>query len=396
MLAGMNGVIISGDLFNLFVFLEVASISSYALVAFGTRGEEVEAGFKYLILGSLGSLFILFGVGLLYNQTSQLNMAAISMYLADSGMNRAIILALTFFLMGFGLKAAMVPFHAWLPDAHPSAPVPISAMLSSVFVKALGVYALCRILFNVLPGLGSCITVLCALSALSMIVGAALSTAQDDIKRLLAYCTIGQMGLIISVIAVGLHAVVITGDMDLARFALLGALFHLFNHAVFKSLLFLVSGSIEYRLHTRSLALLGGLKRIMPITSGCCRVGALSIAGIPPFSGFFSKVIVLIALFRSPFDWLGIIAVIETGLTLIAFLRLQKLTLEGEPKSMPTISIEPVPYTMRSAMIMLAILCILVGPALPWLRSWLFDPAIRSLMEAAAGYAAHLLSGGFS
>ncbi|GAH93180.1 unnamed protein product, partial [marine sediment metagenome] len=149
MVAGMNGVVLSGDIFNLFVFLEIASIASYALVGFGCEHEELEASFKYMVLGSIGSIFVLFAVALVYGNTGSLNMAYISKAIQSSGLNAGLAFALGLFIAGFGLKAALVPFHAWLPDAHPSAPAPISAMLSGVLIKALGVYALARVVFNV-------------------------------------------------------------------------------------------------------------------------------------------------------------------------------------------------------------------------------------------------------
>src|SRR3989338_3320977 len=155
MLAGMNGVIITGDLFNLFVFLEIASIASYALVAFGTEAEELEASFKYAIMGSVASSFVLLGIAVLYSYTSTLNMADISLALSRGASGWLVNFVAVLFLMGFGLKAALVPFHAWLPDAHPSAPAPISAMLSGVFIKTLGVYAICRIFFNILGASGN-------------------------------------------------------------------------------------------------------------------------------------------------------------------------------------------------------------------------------------------------
>jgi len=150
MLTGLNGVVITGDLFNLFVWLEIGAISSYALVAFGTEAEELEASFKYAIMGSSASLFILIGIGLLYSYTSTLNMADICQTLIARPNTTLIGFVTVLFLFGFGLKAAIVPFHSWLPDAHPSAPAPISAMLSGVLIKSLGVYALIRIMFNIL------------------------------------------------------------------------------------------------------------------------------------------------------------------------------------------------------------------------------------------------------
>ncbi|MBU1853354.1 MAG: NADH/ubiquinone/plastoquinone (complex I), partial [Candidatus Omnitrophica bacterium] len=150
MVAGMNGVIISGDVFNLYVFLEIAAVASYALVAFGTEHEELEASFKYAVMGAVASSFILLGIAFLYSISSTLNMADMSMELAKSGPSPIVLLVSVFFLMGFGLKSALVPFHAWLPDAHPSAPAPISAMLSGVLIKSLGVYAMVRMFFSVL------------------------------------------------------------------------------------------------------------------------------------------------------------------------------------------------------------------------------------------------------
>lgn len=174
MMAGMNGVILSGDMFNIFVFLEVAAIASYALVAFGTDAEELEAAFKYQIMGTAASLLILFGIAILYCLTGTLNMADTARIISKTGITTPVLICGAIFFMGFGLKGALVPFHAWLPDAHPSAPAPISAMLSGVLIKAIGVYALCRVLFNVM-GLGSIkafLYLLMAIGTISMVLGA--------------------------------------------------------------------------------------------------------------------------------------------------------------------------------------------------------------------------------
>jgi len=150
MLTSMNGLVISGDMFNLYVFLELGTISSCALIAFGTGQEELEASFKYVVLGTVASTFILLGIAILYGYTSSLNMADIATTLSMGHSSGIIALLSVLFLVGFGLKSAIVPFHAWLPDAHPSAPAPISAMLSGILIKSLGIYALVRIFFNVI------------------------------------------------------------------------------------------------------------------------------------------------------------------------------------------------------------------------------------------------------
>ncbi|RKY31686.1 MAG: NADH/ubiquinone/plastoquinone (complex I), partial [Candidatus Omnitrophota bacterium] len=203
MLAGMNGIIITGDLFNLFVFLEIASISSYALVAFGTEAEELEASFKYAIMGSVASCFILLGIALLYSYTSSLNMADIARVLTVKHSVIFLNFVAVLFFAGFGLKAALVPFHAWLPDAHPSAPAPISAMLSGVLIKVLGVYALVRVLFNIFGMNYTFSVILMILGVISMLVGVFLAVGQWDLKRLLAYHSISQIGYVILGIGLG-------------------------------------------------------------------------------------------------------------------------------------------------------------------------------------------------
>jgi multicomponent Na+:H+ antiporter subunit D len=402
MLAGMNGVVVTGDLFNLFVFLEVAGIASYGLVAFGCESEELEASFKYLVLGSLGSSFVLFGVALCYNQTGSLNMAQVAQFVEAHGINPVLTLAAGLFFAGFGLKAAMVPFHAWLPDAHPSAPAPISAMLSGVLIKALGVYALCRVFFNVLGlGGGAFPVVLMALGAVSMVVGVFLAVGQWDFKRLLAYHSISQMGYV--VLAVGLAGELMARAASAespaasaalqatAGLALFGGLFHLFNHAAFKSLLFLCAGATEYATGTRDLKKLGGLAGRMPITSTCCRIAALSISGVPPFNGFWSKLIIILALAKAGHFWLAGATVLVSFVTLLSFVKVQRYVLQGELR--PELSaVREVPAWMCSAMIILAVVCVGAGVLCPLIQADLFDPA-RDALLSGLGYARTALGG---
>ncbi|MHC4722179.1 MAG: complex I subunit 5 family protein, partial [Planctomycetota bacterium] len=274
MVAGMNGVVLSGDIFNVFVFLEIASIASYALVGFGCEHEELEASFKYMVLGSIGSIFVLFAVALVYGNTGSLNMAYISKAIQSSGLNPGLTFALGLFVAGFGLKAALVPFHAWLPDAHPSAPAPISAMLSGVIIKALGIYALARMVFNVFGVSIQMGWILTVLGLLSMVVGAFMAIGQWDIKRLMAYSSISQLGYV--VLGIGLGGVILArGDnVAWASLAILGGLFHLVNHAVYKSLLFLTSGSIQMSTGTREMREMGGLAEKMPVTRATCTVAS--------------------------------------------------------------------------------------------------------------------------
>jgi len=351
MLGGMNGVIITGDIFNLFVFLEIAAVASYALVAFGTERHELEAAFKYAVMGTVGSLFILLGIAFLYSYTSTLNMADMGNVLAETGSTNIVLMTVVLFIMGFGLKAALVPFHAWLPDAHPSAPAPISAMLSGVLIKSLGVYAICRIFYNVIGVNQNISTILMFLGALSMIVGGLLALGQWDFKRLLAYSSISQIGYIILAIGLG------------TPLGILGGLFHLFNHSIFKSLLFLNSGAIEYTTGTRDLKEMGGLGSKMPLTGTTGVVASMSIAGIPPFSGFWSKLIIIIALVQAGKFGYAFWAVLISVLTLAMYMKVIKYAFLGDLKEAWR-RIKEVPLFMKLSMGTLAFVCLAGGALL--------------------------------
>ena len=394
MVAGMNGVVLTGDMFNLFVFLEIASISSYALVAFGCEREELEASFKYLVLGAIASTLVLFGVGLLYGVTGYLNMGKIASVIGELGAGRhaTVLLAGAFLTTGLGLKAAMVPFHAWLPDAHPSAPAPISAMLSGVLIKACGVYALCRILFNVLgaPAYLSVFgTVLIGMGALSMIVGVLLAVGQWDFKRLLAYHSISQMGYVVLGLGVGGLALAKSPGSAAGGLAIFGALFHLFNHAMFKSCLFLSSGAIEHATGTRLLKKMGGLGHRMPLTSACCRIAALSISGVPPFNGFWSKLIIIVAVIQAGHYGLGALTVLVSFLTLVSFVKVQRYALHGDvPAHLG--SVREAPGLMGLALVLLAFVCTVGGVgSLVMHERWL-KPAQEALSDGV-GYAKTVL-----
>jgi multicomponent Na+:H+ antiporter subunit D len=382
MVAGMNGVALSGDIFNLFVFLEIASLASYALVGFGCEHEELEASFKYMVLGSIGSIFVLFAVALVYGNTGTLNMAYISKAIQQSGLNAGLAFALALFIVGFGLKAALMPFHAWLPDAHPSAPAPISAMLSGVVIKTLGVYALTRVVFNVF---GISIPVgwlLVVLGLLSMVAGAFLAMGQWDFKRLLAYSSISQLGYV--VLGIGLGGLIIArgGNLAWASLAVLGGLFHLFNHAVYKALLFLTSGSVQMSTGTRQLKQMGGLAEKMPVTRTTCAIASASIVGIPPFSGFWSKLILVWAAVQAHFYWVAAVIVFVSLCTLIMYLKVHRYIFLGElPESLQQTTEHR--GSMLIAMLFLTCLCLFIGLAMlvPPLKANVIDPVLSPAVD---------------
>jgi len=393
MVAGMNGVVLTGDIFNLYVFLEVASVASYALVAFGCESEELEASFKYIIQSAVASGLILIGIGILYNITGTLNMAQIAAILSEQGSNSAAILAACFFFVGFGLKAGMVPFHAWLPDAHPSAPAPISAMLSGLFIKAVGVYSLCRLFFSVFgvadnPAYAN---VLVTMGMTSMVIGVLMAIGQWDLKRLLAFSSISQMGYVVFGLGIGGWVLSHGGARYVAGLAVFGGLFHLFNHAAFKSLLFLCSGALEYATGTRKLKEMGGLLRRMPVSAGCLRIGALSISGIPPFNGFWSKLFIVIACVAAKLYILAAATAAVSFMTLLLFVKVQRYTLHGKlPAGLRRV--KEVPALMCAAMVALAVICVGAGLLFPYFQDTVLTPAV-DLVLTGTDYATAVLGG---
>lgn len=371
MLAGMNGIIVTGDMFNLFVFLEISAISSYALVAFGIEAEELEASFKYAIMGSVASSFILLGIAILYSYTSTLNMADMANVLAQKGPTKILAFVSVLFLMGFGLKAALVPFHAWLPDAHPCAPAPISAMLSGIFIKVAGLYALVRIIFNIF-GLTPLVSlILISLGLISMAVGGFLAFGQIDIKRLFAYSSISQIGFITLSLGLGTPLGITAG------------LFHLFNHSLFKSLLFLNSGAIEEVTKTRNLSKMGGLIYKVPLISYTNIIGSMSISGIPPLNGFFSKLLIILALIEAKRFGLATFAILVSILTLIYYLKAVGLSLFGTAKTQNSAKdIKKLSFSMNFSMVILAILCLIGGLILiPNVSDIFLEPAKVALLN---------------
>jgi multicomponent Na+:H+ antiporter subunit D len=382
-LAGLNGVAVTGDMFNLFVFIEISAVSSYALVAFGTDFDELEAGFKYMVIGEIGGTAILLAIALLYAKASTLNMAVVSQVMAGFGRTPLFWFIAAMFLVGFAVKMAMVPFHAWLPDAHPSAPAPVSALLSGVFIKVLGVYAMCRVMFNVF-GLSRAnapafFNLLLAFGVISVVVGGLLAYAQKDYKRLLAYSSVSQIGYILIGLGVGNY------------WAIVGALFHVLAHAVGKGLLFLTSGSVEYATGTRDLDKLSGLERSMPATTWSHVVGSLSLAGVPPFGGFFSKLFIIIGAVSARMYWLAILAALFSTVTLGYLVSVVNRVFFVRKDREATAARE-VPASMVVAMLVLLVLTVALGVGFKPVIEKLVGPAAQNLIQGL-GYARVILGG---
>ncbi len=365
LVTGMNGVVLTGDLFNLYVFMEIALFAAFALVAYGGRAEEFEASFKYAIMGSVSSFMILLGIAVLYSATSTLTMAKIAENLISTSPKIKFWVG-SIFLAGFGLKAAAMPFHAWLPDAHSSAPAPISSILSGILIKVLGIYALVRIFFNVLGSPLIFLKFFLIAGTISIVISGFLAIGQWDLKRLLAYSSISQIGYIL----LGLGIATPLG--------ILGALFHLLNHAISKSLLFYNAGAVELATGTRDLRKMGNLSKYIPTTARTSLIATFSISGVPPFNGFFSKLIIILAAIKASQLTYAIIAILGTILTLTAFLKIQRYGFKGE--NVIEASKNKIDWSMNLSMIILAIFCIITSfLIIPDIREIILDPVVSVL-----------------
>jgi multicomponent Na+:H+ antiporter subunit D len=371
MLAGMNGVVMTGDLFNMFVFMEIAGISSYALVAFGTEADELEAGFKYMVMGEIASMMILLAIAFIYAATSTLNLADITRSFAAMDKTPGFWFVLVLLMSGFSIKAALVPFHSWLPDAHPSAPAPISALLSGVFIKVLGVYAMARILFNVYgvsrASYPAVFDALLILGLASIIIASLLALKQTDYKRLLAYSSISQIGYIVLALGIG------------NELALIGALAHILSHSLGKGLLFLTSGSVVYRVGERDITkFTGGLGKQMPWTSLSYNLGALSVAGMPPFLGFFSKLFIILGAVKAGFIVPAVVAGLFAVVTLGYLLKITNRVFWGKEGIKGT---KESPFVMVFAMVSLVVLLVAGGAFFFWLKPHLLQSAADVLLK---------------
>lgn len=365
-LGGMNGFVAAADLFNLFVFMEVFSISAYALVAMARGPVAALAALKYLLVGAVSSLLVLLAVALLHAQTGSLNMADIASLLATAEAPGAATLALGCLMVGFLVKAAIFPLHFWLPDAHASAPSPVSALLSGLVVK-MGIVGLIRtrLLFAeagvvalTLPD-----TLLVWLGVIAILAGAVLAMVQRELKLMLAYSTVANMGYI----ALGLGLA--------SPAAVSGALAHTVYHATIKTGLFLTAGAVLLGTGLSRVDDLRGLGQRMPMTSGALVLGLLAATGIPPTAGFVGKWQIAIGALQADRPW--VIAVILAGalLTLGWAIRVINSLFFRPPARARVITAREAPASLLVPALVLALLAISGG---------LFGAVLLGLVEPLA------------
>jgi len=283
LLTGATGVVLTGDIFNLFVFFEILCISSYALVAYLRDKPGIESAVKYLIQGAVGSSLLLIGIGLLYGQFGTLNMADIAEKITSAS-PIFLFVPMVLLITGLGVEAAIFPLNAWLPDAHSSAPSSISAILSGIAIE-VGLYAVARVIFTIfgvsLSTTPSFLLFLALLGILTLLIGEMCAFSQNNIKRMLAYSSIGQIGLILFALAIG------------TSYGVTGGLFQLVSHTLSKALLFLAAGYMIYQTGSLQISALEGMGKKMPLTCLAFTIGAFSLVGLPPFIGFPSKFLIV-------------------------------------------------------------------------------------------------------
>ena len=314
-LIGINGIAMVRDLFSLYVFIEVTSVAAFILVALRDEGAGLEGAWKYLLLSAVASVFMLAAVALFLLTAGGVSFDEAAAALAAP--TPEVWIAAALFFCGLFVKSAMVPFHGWLADAYSEAPPAVSVFLAGIVTKASGIFALMRLAPAALSAAGPGRMILLVVGAATAVGGAFLSLTQTDMKRMLAYSSVSQMGYI--VMALG-------GQPALA---LAAAAVHFFNHTVSKAQLFTNAAAVEARLGTRDMDRMGGIAARMPVTGGTSAVATLSIAGLPPLAGFWSKLLIVIALWNAGQVVFAVIAVLTSLVTLAYFLSLQRKVFFG-------------------------------------------------------------------
>ncbi|MBI5543164.1 MAG: NADH-quinone oxidoreductase subunit L [Deltaproteobacteria bacterium] len=358
-LAGMNGIVLVRDLFALYVFLEITAVTSFVLIALERGKQALEGAFKYMVLSAVATALLLAGIALLFIITGDTSFAAARSALAGgAGASKVGLAAVALFLAGLSIKAGLVPFHGWLPDAYASAPAAVSVLLAGIVTKVSGVYTLIR-LAEVFGYSAPLKTTMLIAGAFSIVAGALAALAQKDFKRMLAYSSISQVGYII--LALG-----VAGPDTVGQVAIAGAVLHLFNHAIFKTLLFVNSAAVEQQAGTLDMDQLGGISVKMPVTGTTSVLAMLSTAGIPPLSGFWSKLLIVFAVWKAGHQGWAALAVVSSLITLAYFLSMQRRVFFGKLSASCAGLKEAGGWGLLPAL-MLAAITVLLGLGAPWL-----------------------------
>lgn len=364
-MTGLLGMLLTGDAFNVFVFLEIASLSSYALIALGKTRRSLSAAFSYLIIGTVGATFYVIGIGMLYMMTGTLNMADLATRLHDLSGNRTVAVGVGFLFAGLAIKSAVFPLHKWLPAAYSEAPLPVTVFLASTATK-VSLYVMIRFFFGLLADMPLLAghpwaEALLPLALVGLLSGSLTALFQGSVARMLAYSSVAQIGAITLGLALASPA------------GIAAALLHIYNHALMKGLLFMAVGAVSLRLGSVRLADWRGLGRRMPVTAACLLIGGLALVGMPLTAGFLSKWALVEAAFLRGWSLLALVIVLSSLLTLAYVWRLVE-TLYLLPAPPEAARLAEAPWLMRLPMLFLA------GSVL-WFG---VDPRLQTLAQDAA------------
>lgn len=366
-IASMVALVVMDNAFYFIILFEMMSLASWFLVIADQDDKSIRAGLLYFFIAHAGSILIMIAFFLMWRQSGSLDFDSFRQLTLSPTM-ASIVFLLGFF--GFGAKAGMLPLHSWLPQAHPAAPSHASALMSGVMVK-IGIFGIIKVAIDLLGATqGWWGIVVLAFGAVSSVLGVMYALAEHDIKRLLAWHTVENIGIILMGVGVGM--VGMANNMPvLATIGLLGAVYHLLNHAVFKGLLFLGAGAVIYRIHTRDMEKMGGLAKLMPLTATAFLIGCMAISALPPLNGFVSEWYTYQSLFSMSHEGTfimrisGPIAIVMLAITgalaAMCFVKVYGVSFCGGARSEQATKAREVPWTMTAAMLVLAAICVILG-----------------------------------
>lgn len=368
MLGGFSGIVGTADLFNLFVFLEMSSLAGYALLG-NDSGRAAHSAFRYLILGTIGASFYLLGLGFLYAETGSLNMGDVALILDATGMQTTARIGLVFIIIGISLKMALLPLHQWLPDAYTDAPAMSTALIAPIGAK-VAVYVLIRVMYDVFPVTPGdwaypLHTILTLAGATGILWGSVMAIPQTNLKRMLAYSSVAQIGYI--ALGIGLAS----------PFGYIGAVLHVLNHAIMKACLFLFSARLEKAgLGIRIDKLTPATRRRFPVSTACFVIAAISMIGLPPTAGFFSKWYLILGSYESG-NWFYVVIILASSLlNAVYFFRIiERVYLGDTDEETP----KPVPVRLSRrnlALVTLALSLLVAGLFNVWIVTSLIAPMV--------------------
>lgn len=361
---GLCGIVMVRDVFSLYVFLEVAAVSSFILIALEKNRPALEGAFKYIVMSAIATIMMLSSIALIIFAAGDTSFTAIKEAIFISSGSFTVKLAIGLFICGLFIKGGLVPFHGWLPDAYSQAPAAVSILLAGIVTKVSGIYILIRLVTSIFGFTENVKAALLIVGTVSILYGAFAALTQNNFKRMLAYSSISQVGYILAGLGTG------------TALGVIGAVFHFFNHAIFKSLLFVNSAAVEKSTGTVDMDRMGGFSEKMPVTGATSLVGFLSTSGIPPFAGFWSKLIIIIALWMSGHRAYAVIAVLASVLTLAYLLTMQRKVFFGKLAAAFQ-NIKEAPASFSALSIVLALVTIGVGIFFPVIFNTYFIQFMR-------------------